>query len=110
MNIQYILKEFYKDRENEIAKLEEEDKQKLKNLLLERKQKNEQLELAISNIPKAFSEVINNIKVKIEEKLEIEHNIDGYYNEKSYITVFSDAIKLVLECMKYENSNGNKRA
>ncbi len=104
-----LLNEFYKERENEIAKLEEEDKQILKNLLLERKQKNEQLELAISNIPKVFPEVINNIKAKIEEKLEIEYNIDGYYNEKSYKTGFSDAIKLVLECMKYENSNEHKR-
>ena len=33
-----LLNEFYKERENEIAKLEEEDKQILKNLLLERKQ------------------------------------------------------------------------
>ena len=99
MDTQCILNEFYKVRENEISKSEESDKQNLEELLLERKEKNEQLEIAISNIPEAFTEVINNIKVRIEEKLEIEHNIDGYYSEKAYKTGFSDAIKLIMECI-----------
>ena len=38
------------------------------------------------------------IKKKIQDKLEIEHNIDGYYSEKAYRTGFSDAIKLIMEC------------
>lgn len=82
MDTQCILNEFYKSRENEISTVEENDKQNLEKLLLERKQKNEQLEIAISNIPEAFTEIINNIKIRINEKLEIEHDIDGYYGEK----------------------------
>lgn len=98
MDTQCILNEFYKSRENEISTIEEKDKQNLEKLLLERKQKNEQLEIAISNIPEAFTEIINNIKIRINEKLEIEHDIDGYYGEKAYKTGFSDAIKLIMEC------------
>ncbi len=58
MDTQCISNEFYKSRKNEISTIEEKDKQNLEKLLLERKQKNEQLEMAISNIPEAFTEII----------------------------------------------------
>lgn len=58
MDTQCISNEFYKSRKNEISTIEEKDKQNLEKLLLERKQKNEQLEMAISNIPEDFTEII----------------------------------------------------
>lgn len=39
MNKKYLLNELYKDRENEISKLEEEDRQNLENLLFRKKTK-----------------------------------------------------------------------
>ncbi len=98
MKIISVLNEFYKSRENEISTLTEVDKKKLESLFWERKQKNEELEIAISNIPEALTETINNLKNKIQEKLEVEHNIDNYYTERAYKSGFSDAIKLIMEC------------
>lgn len=100
-----LLNDFYKNRENYISTLEENDKKNLESLLLERKDINKKLEIAISNIPDGFVEVINNIRTSIEDKLDIENDINGYFNEKSYKVGFSDAIKLMMDCKNYENNN-----
>jgi hypothetical protein len=97
-NVIKIIDKLYENREDELYVLKEKEKIELEKLLLERKNKNEELEIAINNIPECFTETIYDLKNKIEEKLEIEHNIDGYYNEKAYKTGFSDAINLIMEC------------
>lgn len=109
MNNERILDELYKEREDEISSLEENDKKNLEDLLLERKHSDEQLEIAVCNIPKGFTEIINNLRSKIEDKLEIESNIDGYFCEKAYKRGFSDAINLIMECKLYANNYEYKR-
>lgn len=109
MNGQSILNELYKEREDEISSLEENDKKNLEDLFLLRKQRNEQLENALCNIPKGFTEVINNLKSKIQNKLEIEHDINGYFSEKAYKKGFSDGINLIMECKLYANNYEYKK-
>lgn len=105
-----LLKELYKDRESDIAKLDEVDIQNLKKLLREREIANKQLDTAINNIPDGFKSTINNLNKAIQRKLEVENNIGGYFNEKSYSTGFLDAMKFIMRFIENENRNENKRA
>lgn len=109
MSMSHILDNIYNMREDKISSVEEGDKKNLKDLLLEREQRDERLEIALYNIPEDYKEIINNLKRKIEDKLEIEANIDGYFSEKAYKIGFSDAVNLILECKIYANNYENKR-
>lgn len=103
------LSELYKDREGDILLLEKEDKKEIKKLLKEREEKNKQLKIALSNIPNGFKNIISNLNKAIEEKLEIENNINGYFNEKAYINGYYDAMKIGTRCIENDDKNENKR-
>ena len=82
----------------------EGDKEKLLELTNKRKEKNKQLEIAIDNLQDVcFEKTVDNLKKKIEEKLEVEYDINAYYNEKSYKMGFEDAVKLIVGSRKSEN-------
>ncbi len=101
------LSELYKDREGDISVLEKEDKKKIKKLLKEREEKNKQLEIAISNIPDGFKCIIENLNKAIQEKLETENRLNGYFNEKSYIAGFCNAINYNIKLVRNNGTNIN---
>lgn len=99
------LSELYKDREREILVLEKEDEKKIRKLLKEKEEKNKQLEIALSNFPKCFKCTIANLNKAIQDKLEIESCINRYFNEKSYIFGFTDAMKFIVQLIEENNDN-----
>ncbi|MBO5348441.1 MAG: hypothetical protein J6A89_01280 [Clostridia bacterium] len=109
MNKESLLSFLYKEREFDILTLEKNDKKNLKELLKDRDIKNKQLEIAVNNIPNGFENIINNLEKAIQEKLEIENSINGYFSEKAYKEGFFDAIKCIMRCIDNENNNEHKR-
>lgn len=95
------INKIYKIREDEIESVTESDKKQLLELMNKRKEKNKQLEIAIDNLPDiCFEKTVDNLKKKIEEKLEVEYDINAYYNEKSYKMGFEDAVRLIVGSRK----------
>ena len=104
INKNKIMENLYRSREDSLYALNSEDKIKLGKLFSEKKIKDEQLTIAISNIPNVFTETTKNLKKAIEEKVEILMEISSYDNEKFYKAGFSDAINLIMECKNNENN------
>lgn len=56
------------------------------------------IDIAIENLPDAFTETRKGIKDSLEKYLETLNEIQGIENEKFYKEGFSDAVKLIFSC------------
>lgn len=98
-----ILDKIFEQREEEIYNFTAEEREKLSK---KSKQYND-IYIAIENIPDAFTETINGIKVSIENYLETLNSLQGIENKKFYREGFTDAINLFVKSL-CENTENKK--
>lgn len=91
-----VLSKIFEQQEEDIYKFTAEEKEK--NLKKYNYYSN--IYTSIENIPDAFIETTG-IKTSIENYLEILSDLQGIENKKFYKRGFSDAINLILNCIRY---------
>lgn len=90
-----ILDVIYMGRVEDLSIIAKKDKENLKDLLKKRKNSYEQIEIAINNIPNAFTETRKMIIESIESYLEIVNIVGSYENETFYKCGFRDGINII---------------
>lgn len=97
-----ILNELFFNRKNKIHELEE--KESCKEIFINNKICNDNLQIALNNLPDCFEEVSKQINKSVDEKVQAQKDILGYFCEKFYKIGFQDAISLIFDCLnkKYE--------
>lgn len=75
-----ILNELFLKREDKIHKIEEKEKQK--EIFINNKRSSEDLEIALSNLPDCFEEVSRMINKAVDEKVQAQNEVLGYFCEK----------------------------
>lgn len=93
-----ILNELFLKREDKIHKIEEKEKQK--EIFINNKRSSEDLEIALSNLPDCFEEVSRMINKAVDEKVQAQNEVLGYFCEKFYKIGFQDSISLIFGCLK----------
>ena len=65
---------------------------------------NDNLQIALNNLPDCFEEVSKQINKSVDEEVQAQKDILGYFCEKFYKIGFQDAISLIFDCLnkKYE--------
>lgn len=95
LEVKNILDMIFLQREDELYQITENERE-----LLHKKTKDySKIYTAIDNIPKAFSETKKGIEKSIETYIDTLSSVQVNENEKFYKTGFSDAIKLVIDCL-----------
>lgn len=100
-----ILNDILETREKNIYETAENEKE----LVEKENKKYTNIYSIIDNIPNSFTETRKQIKMSIENYLETLSTMQATENEKFYKEGFSDAIKLLVECL-YKNPNKNKNS
>lgn len=97
-----ILNELFLNREDKIHEFEEKEKQK--KIFINNKLCSENLQIALYNLPDCFEEVSRMINKAVDEKIQAQNEILGYFCEKFYKIGFQDGISLIFDCLnkKYE--------
>lgn len=93
-----ILNELFLEREDKIHELKENEKQK--EIFINNKICSENLQIALDNLPDCFEEVSKQINKRVDEKVQAQNEILGYFCEKFYKIGFQDGISLIFGCLK----------
>ncbi len=90
-----MLKNIFEKRENDIYNITESERE-----LNKKKTKDyEKIDIAIDNIPNGFKEVRQGMKASVENYIDTLSLIQSNENEKFYKAGFSDAVKLIVDCL-----------
>ena len=95
-----LLNKIFEQRENEIYEIKNNERK----LYSQKTKDYSGIDIAIENLPDAFTETRKVIKDSIEKYLETLNEIQGIENEKFYKEGFSDAVKLIFNCSS-KNTN-----
>ena len=91
-NTNEILEKIFEAREEELAKITEQDKIVMKEM--KRLEKHDLLNKQINQIPKEFLELKKSILKLLDNYITSIDNEGVYFNKKYYIEGFKDAMKL----------------
>lgn len=94
-----MLSKIFEIRENELASINNKDKEFLKKEKIDLNETYKQLLEIINNIPLNEKERVKLIE-KIDEYIEINNYRNAYFNEKYYKEGFKDGLQLKIECNK----------
>lgn len=99
-----ILNKIFEQRENEIYNISQNERE----LLAHKTKEYSNIFISIDNIPNGFAETRKCITNSIEKFLETTNEIQGIENEKFYKEGFSDAIKLIFNCIRKDIDSTKK--
>lgn len=94
-----MLSKIFEIRENELAEINNKDKEFLKREQIDLNETYKELLDIIENIPLNEKEKVKLIE-KIDEYIEINNYRNSYFNEKYYKEGFKDGLQLKIECNK----------
>lgn len=103
LEVKNILDMLFLQREDEIYQITETERE----LSLKKSEDYSKIYTAINNIPNAFIETRKGIEKSIEIYLDTLSTVQANENEKFYKTGFSDAVKLIMDCL-YKNVDNKK--
>lgn len=92
-----ILNKLFWEREDKVKLLEEKEKQN--EIFTYDKKCDEDIQIALNNLPNCFEETSRRIKESVAEKIFSQEDIQTYFYEKFYKVGFCDGISLILECV-----------
>lgn len=95
LEVNNILEILFLQREDEIYQITENERE----LLQKQSEDYCKIDTAIDNIPEAFIETKKGIEKSIETYLDTLSSVQANENEKFYKTGFSDAVKLIMDCL-----------
>lgn len=95
LEIKSILDLFFSQREDKIYQSTENEKE----LLQKKSEDYSKIYIALDNIPEVFEETRKGIETNIETYIDTLSSVQAMENEKFYKTGFSDAIKLITDCL-----------
>lgn len=103
LEVKNILDMLFLQREDEIYQITETERE----LSLKKSKDYSKIYTAINNIPNAFIETRKEIEKSIEIYLNTLGLVQANENEKFYKTGFSDAVRLIMDCL-CKNTNSQK--
>ena len=100
MKEEKILKIIFEAREEDLARLDEEDEMIMEKDEAYRYKKYYYLQNQLEKIPYSLNKIKDNIKKAIEQYVETIDYENAYFNEKYYLNGLKDGMKLMSEIKK----------